>query len=427
MARLSPLRLLPGPTGWNYLPYGTRTLKFRVDALPGAHLAWLRPLQRHPNPNLIAGHEDSGDDLLITWSGGDKRGYRLDFSAGDRYAYFHVTHRVAELPGRYDITLILETDAGEVCRQVVRLGRPQAKEPLRTIWQAVDSNLSQITFTGRELPAYQSRWWPRPAIRYCALETTPPIHIEYQRAVDGVFGAIRVLWRGEPLVGVSGHLDVALHDARLFAATLFDFGDKRHWVLRLWFQWLYTHLTPLDVAGTAAPQATPAISERCLAEATRLNELLDRGEREEIPDVERFDLVIDTLSGRVVFAGTDLHWQELWGPTPNILPLPAEILSLGLKNIAYSVALYLRTSRERLTRPPRYDPAAVLRDRIARGFGEAERALIPPVVTRLPLILQYHTPFIGGLHFDSDLISGDVRRAREFQQPIWSESLQVES
>lgn len=414
------IHLLPKAANWHYLPYGSRTLKFQVDAPPGARLAWLRPLHRHANPNLVACHEDDHDDLLITWGGGDKRGYRLDFSAGDRFAYLHVTHRAGRLADRYHVTVILETDAGEVARRGIWLRCPQAAEPLQATWEVVDPNLSRITFSGQSLPVYQSRWWPRSQVRFRTLQSPPPIRIEYRRSVAGVFGAIRVLWRNNPLVDVTGHLDVALHDARLFAANLFDFFDNRYWILRLWFQWLHTHFEPSDLVGAAMPQMRSAAAEQSIVEADTLNALLDRGGREEVPDIERFDLLLDTDTGQVVYAGTDLHWQEFWGPAPLEAPLQAEILPFGLKKVVYSVGLYLRGRNQRLTRPPAYDPAAILQQRTREESRAPRKHLEPSLVTRLPMPLEYHVPFVNGLRFDSDLISGDVRRARKAQRAILS-------
>jgi len=414
------IHLLPKAANWHYLPYGSRTLKFQIDAPAGAHLAWLRPLHRHANPHLVACHEDDHDNLLITWGGGDKRGYRLDFSAGDRFAYLHVTHRAGRLADRYHVTVILETDAGDVFRQGIWLHCPQVIDPLQATWEAIDPNLSRITFDGQSLPVYQSRWWPRSQVWYRPLAAPPPVQIEYRRSVDGVFGAIRVLWRHQPLAEVTGHLDLPLHDARLFAANLFDFFDNRYWVLRLWFQWLHTHFEPSDLLGAALVQRTWAVEDPRVVEANALNALLDRGEREEVPDIERFDLLLDTATGQVVYAGTDLHWQEFWGPAPREAPVQAEILPFGLKKAVYSVALYLRGRNQRLTRPPSYEPAAILQQRTREEVRAPHTRLEPYMITRLPVPLENHVPFVNGLHFDSDLISGDVRRAREAQRDILS-------
>ncbi|MCZ7669031.1 MAG: hypothetical protein M5U34_18485 [Chloroflexi bacterium] len=37
--------------------------------------------------------------------------------------------------------------------------------------------------------------------------------------------------------------------------------------------------------------------------------------RHEVPDAERFDLLLRPGDGLVTLACTDLHWREMWGQT----------------------------------------------------------------------------------------------------------------
>jgi hypothetical protein len=47
--------------------------------------------------------------------------------------------------------------------------------------------------------------------------------------------------------------------------------------------------------------------------------------RHEVPDAERFDMIIRRRDGRVLLAGTDLHWREVWARV-----LPDKILRATL-------------------------------------------------------------------------------------------------
>jgi hypothetical protein len=64
---------------------------------------------------------------------------------------------------------------------------------------------------------------------------------------------------------------------------LFDF-DEWHVALRIWFFWLDANIGDGFFIG-----------------------------RHEVPDAERFDLLIRKKDGVVTLACTDLHWREVWG------------------------------------------------------------------------------------------------------------------
>ena len=49
--------------------------------------------------------------------------------------------------------------------------------------------------------------------------------------------------------------------------------------------------------------------------------------RHEVPDAERFDMIIRRKDGRVLLAGTDLHWREVWA---HVLPTKILRATLGM-------------------------------------------------------------------------------------------------
>ena len=49
--------------------------------------------------------------------------------------------------------------------------------------------------------------------------------------------------------------------------------------------------------------------------------------RHEVPDAERFDMIIRRKDGRVLLAGTDLHWREVWA---RVLPTKILRATLGM-------------------------------------------------------------------------------------------------
>ena len=70
------------------------------------------------------------------------------------------------------------------------------------------------------------------------------------------------------------------------------------------------------------------------AEAKRVHDGLRRGllpwhKREEVPDLERFDLLLDPQNLAIKYVGTDTHWQEFWARVLRTgEPLKARIATL---------------------------------------------------------------------------------------------------
>ncbi len=400
--------------GWDCLPHGIGTLKLFLDAPQDLDLKrlWVRPLHRPANPHLIVGHEDDGDDLWLSWGGGDKRGYHLDYDRGERFVYFQVAHRTEAAATAYPVTLVVEDAQGELGRATVQLCFPSGGvDPVCPRWRQLDGNGSEIKFAGSHVAEYRSRWWPTRRVTYRPVNSLPNLHIVYRRVVADPFGAVDVFLDDRLVAQVTGRLEVALHDLRLFSADLFHFHSERYWVLRLWFQWLHTIFSPDDLLAFY-PQRSRALEERAAADAHILNALLAQDRAgEEVPDAERFDLLIDAEAGTVKYVGTDLHWQELWGPAEGLVPVRAEITSFRLPNIVYGLVTYVEGTPERLQRGETYDPSQVLRQVAEQGFP-TERLLRPSRTLSLPAPPQCHVPRVEGLSFRDELTSGHVKKGR---------------
>ncbi len=301
-----PLTDDPPPARIQFLPYGTRVLKVRVTnphALGETLLLHSVHLPPGFGQTCAYSHEDEGTDFRLSWGGGHDRGaclwgadrqislaghdIRLPFEEcrplpSDREAWVYLN--LHHLRGPFDrprtLTLgVYPADRPQEpprFRLPVHLEPPTVADPVRLTAQDGD-----YTFRGRQVPAYLPRWWSPATVTYT--DTPPPnLHIRLdgnRLTVDcqTAHGPRRMLELFDHIAAQS------IQQGRAWDADLFHFGGP-FFVLRLWFFWLWQG--GLAFLG------------------------------QEVPDVERFDLLFHAETGQVRYVATDTHWRESWTPAP---------------------------------------------------------------------------------------------------------------
>ncbi len=297
----------------DYLPFGTRTLKLRVTARDTDQLRGQRLILRSEHlpkgfgRRSFYSHEQGTTHFRVSWGGGRNRpgaclssadvvvlGHKVplqecrDIGWEPSYVYLNLTHLRGSWHTPYTLLLgVHREDAPkhEAPLQVtpVTLTPPrqvadgEVKHPLRF-------DQAAGCFVGRHVPSYLGRWWSPWQVRYVELPSIPALFLASLGdilAVEWHSGPEDRLLGGQRIAEIADHIGLqsVAGDTRLFDAELYHLhGD--YFVLRLWFAWLMEHgvRTALD----------------------------------EIPDAERFDLVIDAATRQVVFAATDFHWREVW-------------------------------------------------------------------------------------------------------------------
>jgi hypothetical protein len=314
-------------------------------------------------------------------------------------------------------------DGREVCRQTFRLAAPKIAKGAKAahfVWEPKSENVSILRLRGDAVPNYLSRWWASSAVTYQTLPKTAPyplqnLLLQYERrAGDSEFGQITARWTEEadPFLTVDGRLEVSLYDTRLFSADLFHFVGNRYFILRLWFRWLHRQFSADDlVVFLADDEVTNDRRKKAHSDAQHLNRLLFQSLPDEVPDAERFDVLLDVQTGRALYAGTDLHWQELWGPVSPSETLHARILPFGLQNLTYSVITWLQAHDERARKGEWFDPTDTLRRWAEQGFP-GQRGLEGAKTRKLSLPFQAHVPKYDGVRFLEALTSGNVKQSR---------------
>ncbi len=303
-----------------YRPWGTRTVKLKLTTLTDMPALWVRPQGVLPEEAALGIYKAYADDsraFHITWGGGHERGPCVKtkdvlsafetcapLAANDSsYLFFNLTHAGALLPPSASITLrafeCLESNGGIVERDHARLclsiQSPSKLPPVEEIIRMVPGKQADtwIASVGRYLPAYDSRWWPSPEVAYESSDR-PPLVVRMAK------GALSVEW-GEPgntIAVIEDYTDPSvLLLAESIAFELFAF-DLWSVVLRVWFFWVDKYVGKGFFVG-----------------------------RHEVPDAERFDMIIRRKDGQVLLAGTDLHWREVWA---RVLPTKILRATLGM-------------------------------------------------------------------------------------------------
>lgn len=301
------------PQEIEYLPYGTRTLKIKVSN-PGnePENLVLRSANQPTNfgKDVFYTHEQDGKDFRLSWGGGHEEGAcvlgkdkevlskKFPFeecvslpAGADSFVYLNLTHTVNSFnPGKaYNLLLTLHPHGSPPSTPAkyelrIKLKPPQVSDPVRLAPENDEPTIWRVS--GSQVPTYLPRWWSPAGVVY-PQDTPRPPDLKLQFGDKDLEFAIRTNPGQEPpdfkpLACIRDNVigqNIGNSEARFFGGELYHFcGD--YFVLRLWFFWL-------QKAGLKTIVA-------------------------EIPDSERFDLVIDPREHRVRYVATDAHWREVW-------------------------------------------------------------------------------------------------------------------
>jgi hypothetical protein len=301
-----------------YRPWGTRTIKLKLTTQADLPKLWVRPQGELPEEAALGIYKAYADDCRafhITWGGGHERGpcaktrdvlsafeTCAPLGANDAsYLFFNLTHTGPLLPPSATVTLgafeCLDTNGKHSERDFATLclpiQSPPDLPPPQEIMRMIPGKQEKTwePSAGSFLPAYDSRWWPSPEVAY-ELSERPPLTVRMKE------GALAIEWgeAGRPIAVIEDHTTPSvLLLAETIALELFAF-DQWSVALRVWFFWVDKYAGRGFFVG-----------------------------RHEVPDAERFDMLIRRKDGRVMLAGTDLHWREVWARV-----LPDKILKATL-------------------------------------------------------------------------------------------------
>lgn len=382
-----------------FLPYGTRTLRFAVTNNLGQPMKlWLRPENtpsEYRQTGRIRGRVD-GDRLLVTfwvhWAGGDEVGACVKMDEKDplkdktvkvwevkpvpvdpgetRVVFLNVTHLKGKVRDRF-LTLRPYTKVGDqeqaldsslhLKLEVPLAGETPVSRPVRGKW---NRSGSRLTFSGDQMADYVSRWWPSAGFTYNPAGDLPGrlgLHLRDDVLILKLDADSQGLG-GVKLAEIKDHdwePEQDVHRLRPCRPELFHFCGQRYYVVRFWFLWLDTGI----------------------------------GEKHEVPDAERIDVLFDLEKKRVLYMGTDFHYKETWGRLGGSETVGEAALGLGLESVGGFALASLRSFFDKSKTP---DPPRL----IARQLCEAFTWQTGP---------QAHVPTLTNITIFGNVTSPDVR------------------
>ena len=289
-----PLDEVPETAVLVYRPWGTRTLKLSVSTSSVTPALRIRPSTIHPDDTankIYRAYADDSDAFIISWGGGHEPGPCLkskdvlhafeqctEMEPGDSsMIFFNISHVGPDVPEAATVTIEAynEENGAVFAALPVILQKPAAYPVGAVQFQETDSSVWQPQ--GDRLAMYDPRWWPK-GVGYVAAGELP-LTIKRQDTT------LSIKWQGKEVATIADDTKPSILDMDGVAFELFHF-DEWHVALRIWFFWLDAKVGGGFFIG-----------------------------RHEVPDAERFDMLIRRADGYVTLACTDLHWREVWGET----------------------------------------------------------------------------------------------------------------
>ncbi|MDV3243877.1 MAG: hypothetical protein LYZ66_01730 [Nitrososphaerales archaeon] len=283
------------PNVVEYLPGGISTLKLRIhnDSDEDAS-GRLFPETKSEDANRVVWYDNlQRKNLWLVGGGGKEEGFDLSIKPGEsQNLYFSVIHK-GDSMGEYSVKFDFVGDFATPLRTIRFVPPKSLKEQkvregslMRSRWTESDGgDTATILLGGTYVPKYYSRWWPEIANQFASVPC-PKVRINLKRGGEPSC-RVKVVGKGgqrTTVADVGGDISGSLFDSKFVSAELFYLEDH-FFDLRLWFYWL------------------------------------DKEINVEIPDIERFDFILDARRNKIVYVGTDFHWTETWseilGPIAN--------------------------------------------------------------------------------------------------------------
>jgi len=386
-----PLDQLPEKARQVYRPWGTRTLKVRVATDTKRPALRLRPKKINPGEvarGIFRGYADDSEAFVVSWGGGHEPGPCIqskDFlkafeqcapleAGASNMIFLNLTHIGPELPETVTVSLeAYDEESGQVFATLpIEVQKPEL--PAGVVrFEHVESALWRPV--GTMLPQYDPRWWPRPV----SYVKAPDLPLIIQR--DGL--SLYIQWDSKVVARITDHTEPTLLDTDDFTFELFDFDDW-HLALRSWFFWLDKNMGGDFFVG-----------------------------RHEVPDAERFDLLIRKSDGRVTLACTDLHWRETWGQVEPDQILEATLglglettLDLAKEQMEKLWAVWKRQENKDHSRP--YNPIIYI-ERLAESLGKEQAGTVRAKGTEAHLPALHHVTQTDDGSRPPRMTSSDVR------------------
>jgi hypothetical protein len=345
-----------------YIPYGVTTLEIKIDGDIDELLGYIYPINTADiEKKLFVGFADESEDFLVLWGAGSESGLRLTNTNVSGKLYFQILHK-GKSADIQSVTLCHSQTKEPICNITLVPAENSTNVSKMDISPDDKNGLRTITFKGSKVPSYYPRWFPpRPSenekIQY--YETNAPnIKIKF-KAKDSNFipeinSDIDIFLNDEPIAKIVDDW----HYSSLHSEIFTIFGNADYFVLRVWFYWINATFSNTFKGDKIIVTRNEAIRLRdnLSPDDNRTKDVLD-SINVECPDYERFDFLIDMKKKKIVWVGTDFHYQEWWFKIDETEPLVRAKIASGLWTIEHS----LKSLIDRFKPKEDFDPMTLLR------------------------------------------------------------------
>jgi len=348
-----------------YLPYGVTTLGIKIDGDIDEPLGYIYPVKTADSDKterekkLFVGFADESEDFLVLWGAGSESGLELTSKNVSGSLYMQILHK-GKSANIQNVTLCYSQTKEPICSLILVPAEDGANVSKMDVSPDDSNGLRTVTFKGSKVPLYYPRWFPpRPSknekIQY--YETNAPdIKIKF-KAKDSNFipeidSDIDIFLNDEPIAQIVGDWCYSSLHAEIFTI----FGNSDYFVLRVWFYWVNA-----TFANTFSGDKIIVTRN----EAIRLSDNLSPDGKNtkgfskdvECPDYERFDFLIDMKKKKIIWVGTDFHYQEWWFKIDETEPVVRAKIASGFWTIEHS----LKSLLHRFQAKENFDPMTLLR------------------------------------------------------------------
>jgi hypothetical protein len=326
------------PNILQYLPYGVTTLEMQAERDVDEVLDYIYPHKRGADRDkkLFVGFADQSEDFLVLWGGGSEEGLELNNNNVNGKLFFQILHK-GSMTDTQSITLLhrgtdipittIKLVPAEDSTNLVRMKICPTKER---------NEFQTISFKGNRIPLYYPRWFPPKKIQY--YETNAPnIKIKFKvketAFIPQVDSDIDILLNDNPIARISDDWHYSSLHAEIF--TIFE--NANYFVLRLWCYWInanFSFVGSLDI---------------------------------ECPDYERFDFLIDMKKKKIIYVGTDFHYQERWYKIDDNEVLTSAKIARGI----WTIQQTLMGLKGRADTEKNFDPMTLLKVMLKEGTAAA--------------------------------------------------------
>ena len=335
----------------HYLPHGATTLAIEIKNTDNRdHRLIARPTNRSMPPDYVAyetlknGKDIGSQDLKIIWGGGMTKGFEIDLQSNKKTNVFYLVIHDSEDDGgagdaaeySFNLEMIEVKDNSKekvITTKLVNM-KPSTQLSnsikLKINYNGVYSRSAE--FNGKLIPDYQSRWFGKENYTFRD-NKLPEFILRYKEDTEKyITSEINIGIKTPNGIEDIGKIAGDVERSKLHA-DLFDFTDE-YCVLRIWLYWTNDFFSKNRLIGG---------SNYMTRGSTELRSWKQR--IIEVPDVERFDLVIDKKIKKIDYVGTDLHWRETWWSVnedfANLRFAEMELVPILIKNLPQILRPYI--------------------------------------------------------------------------------------